>query len=260
MDTGLRGRRALVAASSRGLGYACAEALAAEGVDICLNGRDEAALKRATDTLRVRHTAVEVQAIAADVSTPEGRRRMLDGAGEIDILVTNVGGLSLKSAAEMTDEDWLASVHALMLPPISLITELLPGMMARRWGRIVNLTSSAVKSPIVGLVSSTACRLGLTGYVATSARRAIRAGVTINNILPGRIMTDRQRAAIRREALRADVTVEEQQKRMAQAIPAGRIGDADEIGALCAFLCSERAGYITGQNIVVDGGAYTGTF
>ncbi|MGV3653572.1 MAG: SDR family oxidoreductase [Noviherbaspirillum sp.] len=257
MDIRLRGRRALVTASSKGLGLACARALIEEGAEVCINGRDPDTLERAAAALR--QLSAGVRAVVADITTAAGRQRLLEEAGELDILVTNIGGMAVKPGAAMSDEDWMRSVEALMLPPISLINAVLPRMMANGWGRIVNLTSSAVKAPIPGLDSSTACRLGLAGFTAGRAKEAIGRGVTINSILPGRIMTDRQQAAVRREALRSGLTVPEQQARMEQAIPAGRFGRSDEVGALCAFLCSEQAGYVTAQNILIDGGAFPGT-
>jgi 3-oxoacyl-[acyl-carrier protein] reductase len=253
----MQGKRALVTASSRGLGLACARALIEEGADVCINGINPDTLQRAAGELQ--QLSAGVRAVLADITTAAGRQRLLEEAGELDILVTNIGGMAVKPSAAMSDDDWMLSVEVLMLPPISLINAVLPRMMANGWGRIVNLTSSAVKTPIAGLDSSTACRLGLTGFTAGRAKEAIGKGVTINSILPGRIMTDRQLAAVRREALRSGLAMPEQQARMEQAIPAGRFGRADEVGALCAFLCSEQAGYITAQNILIDGGAYPGT-
>jgi 3-oxoacyl-[acyl-carrier protein] reductase len=258
MDLGIRGKRALVCAGSKGLGRGCAEALAEAGVEIVLNARGAAALEATAAELRARF-GVPVTAIAADITAEAGRAAVLAAAGPIDILVTNAGGPPPGIWSDWTREDFIRALDANMLTPIALMTALLPGMIARGWGRVVNITSQSVKAPIAQLGLSNAARTGLTGYVAGTARQVAPFGVTINNLLPGIHDTDRASAldagvmaaqGIDREAARA--------QRMA-TIPARRYGTAAEFGAACAFLCSQQAGFIVGQNLLLDGGATNAT-
>lgn len=258
MDLGIRGRRALVCASSKGLGRGCAAALAEAGVDLVLNARGAEALERTATELRARH-GVAVTAVAADITTDEGRAAVLAAAGAPDILVTNAGGPPPGLWSDWDREDFIRALDANMLTPIALMKALLPGMIARGWGRVVNITSQSVKSPLPSLGLSNAARTGLTGYVAGTARQVAGKGVIINNLLPGIHATDRAIALDGGAAQAAGISLEEQRIRRMATIPAGRYGTAEEFGATCAFLCSEHAGFIVGQNILLDGGAVNAT-
>jgi 3-oxoacyl-[acyl-carrier protein] reductase len=253
MDMGIRGKRALVCASSKGLGRGCAEALAAEGVALVLNARGAEALEATAQAIRETH-GVEVVTVAADITTEEGRARVLETAGQADILVTNAGGPPPGVWADWGRDDFIRALDANMLAPIALMTALLPGMMERGWGRVVNITSQSVKAPIPQLGLSNAARTGLTGYVAGTARQVAHAGVTINNLLPGIHATDRAQALDGPVAEREGITIEEARARREATIPARRYGTAEEFGAACAFLCSQQAGFIVGQNLLLDGG------
>jgi 3-oxoacyl-[acyl-carrier protein] reductase len=253
MDLGIRGRRALVTAASKGLGRGCAAALAAAGVDLVINARGAEALAATAEALRAG--GVGVTAIAADITTPEGRAAVLDAAGEVDILVTNAGGPPPGLWSDWTRDDFIRALDANMLTPIALMQACLPGMIARGWGRVVNITSQSVRAPIPELGLSNTARTGLTGFVAGTARQVAPHGVTINNLLPGIHATDRAEALDRRVAQAEGITTAEAVARRAATIPARRYGTAEEFGAICAFLCSEHAGFIVGQNILVDGGA-----
>lgn len=259
MDLGLNGKHALVCASSRGLGLGCARALAAEGVSLVINARSAAPLEAAADALR-HEFGVEVTAVAADVTDAGDRARLLGAAGDPDILVTNAGGPPPGMWTDWEREDFIRALDANMLTPIALMKALLPGMMARGWGRVVNITSQSVKAPIPVLGLSNSARAGLTGYVAGTARQVAGSGVTINNLLPGIHATDRATALDRGAADEAGITQDEARRRRCATIPAGRYGTADEFGAACAFLCSRQAGFIVGQNILLDGGAVNATF
>jgi 3-oxoacyl-[acyl-carrier protein] reductase len=257
MDLGIRGRRALVCASSKGLGRGCAAALAEAGVDLVLNARGAAALEETAAALR-RH-GVAVAAVAADITSEAGRAEVLEVAGAVDILVTNAGGPPPGLWSDWGREDFIRALDANMLTPIALMTALLPGMIERGWGRVVNITSQSVKAPIPQLGLSNAARTGLTGYVAGTARQVAPFGVTINNLLPGTHDTDRI-TAFDESVVRAEgVTLEEARRARAATIPARRYGTAEEFGAMCAFLCSVHAGFIVGQNILLDGGATNAT-
>ncbi|GAA0285227.1 SDR family oxidoreductase [Rhodovulum strictum] len=258
MDLGISGKRALVCAASKGLGQGCAEALAAAGVDLVLNARGVAALAAAAAGIRAAH-GVTVTEVAADITTGEGRARVLAAAGEVDILVTNAGGPPPGMWTDWERADFIAALDANMLTPIALMKALLPGMMARGWGRVVNITSQSVKAPIPVLGLSNAARAGLTGYVAGTARQVAPHGVTINNLLPGIHATDRADALDRTVAEAEGITLDEARARRAATIPARRYGTAAEFGAACAFLCSQQAGFIVGQNILLDGGAVNAT-
>jgi len=262
MNFHLSGRWALVCASSRGLGRACASALAAEGVNVVITARDAAVLQRTADELRAEHPDVLVRAVVGDIATDEGRAAALAGCPQVDILINNAGGPLPGDFRDWTREHWLAALDANMLAPIALIKATIDDMAQRGFGRIVNITSGAVKSPIAGLGLSNGARTGLTGFVAGLARQPQLAArnVTINNLLPGSFDTDRLRSATRAFAETSRQTPEEAIAERQRAIPAGRFGQPDEFGAVCAFLCSAQASYLTGQNILLDGGAYPGTF
>ena len=250
MDLGLRGKRALVTASSKGLGRGCAMALAEAGVDLVLNARGGDALDATAAEIRANF-GVQVVTVAGDITTDPVRQQVLAAAIGADILVTNAGGPPPGSWERWTREDYLRAIDANMLTPIALMTALMPGMIARRWGRVVNITSQSVKAPIAQLGLSNTARAGLTGFVGGTSRQVAPYGVTINNLLPGSHDTDRIKALDGSDpAVRA--------ARQA-AIPVGRYGTAAEFGAMCAFLCSNHAGYIVGQNILLDGGAMNAT-
>ena len=254
MDLGIKGKRALVCASSKGLGLGCARALAAEGVDLVMNARGSEALESAAQAIRDEF-GVAVTTVAADITAESGRAEVLEAAGEVDILVTNAGGPPPGMWHEWTREDFIRALDANMLTPIALMTALMPGMMARGWGRVVNITSVSVKAPIPVLGLSNAARAGLTGYVAGTARQVAGKGVIINNLLPGIHATDRAEALDRAAAEAEGITVEEARARRCASIPAGRYGTKEEFGATCAFLCSRHVGFMVGQNILLDGGA-----
>ncbi len=258
MDLGIRGRRALVCGASRGLGKGCADALAEAGVALVLNARGAPALEATAAAIRARHQ-VAVTAIAADITTEVGRARVLAEAGPLDILITNAGGPPPGLWSDWGRDDFLRAIDANMLTPIALMSALLPGMIARGWGRVVNITSQSVKAPIPSLGLSNAARTGLTGYVAGTARQVAQHGVTINNLLPGIHDTDRAAALDTGKAKAEGVSFDEARRRREDSIPARRYGSAEEFGAACAFLCSQKAGFIVGQNILLDGGATNAT-
>ena len=259
MDLGIAGRRAIVCASSKGLGRGCAMALAAEGVEVVINGRDEAVLARTAEEIR-QATGARVIAVAADVSTKAGQDALFAACPEPDILVNNNGGPPFRDFRELDREKMLAGVVGNMVTPIELIQRAIDPMVRRGFGRIVNITSSSVKAPIAGLDLSSGARAGLTAFLAGVARSVAGANVTINQLLPGSFDTDRLRGGIEREAAGRGIEVEAVRKRRAEAIPAKRLGTPEEFGAACAFLCSGQAGYITGQNLLTDGGAFPGAF
>lgn len=258
MDLGIAGKRALVCAASRGLGRGCAEALAAAGVELVINARGASALAATAAAITAAH-GVAVTPVAADITDAEGRARVLAAAGEVDILVTNAGGPPPGVWTDWGRADFLTAIEANMLTPIALMQALVPAMMARGWGRVVNITSQAVKSPIATLGLSNTARTGLTGFVAGTARQVAPAGVTINNLLPGIHATDRADALDGAVARAQNIGLEEARARRAATIPARRYGTPAEFGAACAFLCSVRAGFIVGQNISLDGGAFVAT-
>lgn len=258
MDLGIKGRKALVCASSKGLGLGCAEALAEAGCDLVMNARGAEALEAAAGAIRARF-GVRVTTVAADITSEAGREAVLAQAGEADILVTNAGGPPPGMWQDWSREDFVKALDANMLTPIALMQALLPGMMARGWGRVVNITSQSVKSPIAQLGLSNAARAGLTGFVAGTARQVAGQGVTINNLLPGIHATDRADALDGGVAKREGIDLDEARRRRAATLPVGRYGTAAEFGAACAFLCSQHAGFIVGQNILLDGGAMNAT-
>ena len=254
MDLGISGKRALVCASSKGLGRGCAEALAAAGVDLVMNARGAEALEAAAAEIRAAH-GVEVTAVAADITSEEGRAEVLAAAGDVDILVTNAGGPPPGMWSDWDRADFIAALDANMLTPVALMQAVLPGMMARGWGRVVNITSQSVKTPIAVLGLSNAARAGLTGFVAGTARQVADKGVVINNLLPGIHATDRAVSLDTGVAEKEGITLEEARARREATIPAQRYGTAEEFGATCAFMCSQFAGFMVGQNVLLDGGA-----
>ncbi len=258
MDLGIKGRRALVCASSKGLGLGCARALAGAGVDLVMNARGAEALETAAQAIRTEF-GVKVTPVAADITSDSGRSQVLEAAGDADILVTNAGGPPPGMWTDWEREDFIKALDANMLTPIALMKALLPGMMDRGWGRVVNITSQSVKSPIGVLGLSNSARAGLTGYVAGTARQVAPSGVNINNLLPGIHATDRANSLDGAAAEKEGITLDEARARRAATIPARRYGTAEEFGAACAFLCSNLAGFIVGQNILLDGGAMNST-
>lgn len=258
MDLGIKGKRALVCASSKGLGRGCAEALAEAGVDLVMNARGAEALEAAAADIRSKY-GVEVVAVAADITSDEGRAKVLEAAGQVDILVNNAGGPPPGMWTDWDREDFIKALDANMLTPIALIKALVPGMMERGWGRVVNITSQSVKAPIAALGLSNSARAGLTGYVAGTSRQVAGKGVTINNLLPGIHATDRADALDKGVAAREGITLEEARARREASLPVGRYGTSEEFGAACAFLCSQHAGFIVGQNILLDGGGVNST-
>jgi 3-oxoacyl-[acyl-carrier protein] reductase len=259
MDLGIRGRKAIVCAASEGLGRACALALAREGVDLVINARRPDVLESTAEQIR-RATGAAVTVVPGDVTTEEGRARVLAACPEPDILVNNAGGPPPGDFRDWGRDDWLRALEANMLSPIFLIRATVDGMVRRAFGRIVNITSSGVKGPGLypPLGLSIAARSGLTGFLAVLARQTARHNVTVNGLLPGRFDTERLRANLTFTAGQTGRTPEEEADRARAEIPAGRFGSPDEFGAACAFLCSLQAGFITGQNIVLDGGAFPG--
>jgi 3-oxoacyl-[acyl-carrier protein] reductase len=257
MDLGIAGRTAIVCASSRGLGRACAFELARAGVRLVVNGRDSDQLGRTRDEIAIA-TGAEVTAVAADLSTEEGRAALLEAAPQVDILVNNNGGPPPRQFRDVDRSAMLAGLEANMIAPALLIRAVLDGMVERRFGRIVNITSGSVKAPIAGLDLSSGARAGLTGFVAGIARSVAHANVTINNLLPGAFDTDRIAALVDNESRRSGRDPADVRRQREQAIPARRFGDPAELGAACAFLCSAQAGYITGQSLLIDGGAFPG--
>ena len=258
MDLGIRGRKAIVCASSRGLGRACALSLAEAGVDVTINGRDEAML----DATRQAAEAygVSVQVVAADVSTPAGQEALLAACPAPDILINNNGGPPLADFRTLDREALLAGVTMNMVTPIELVQRVVDGMGERGFGRIVSITSSSVVSPIPGLDLSSGARAGLTAFLAGVARTVASRGVTINQILPGAFDTDRLRGNFATASERTGKPEQDIADQRAAGIPARRFGRPEEFGEACAFLCSAQAGYITGQNLLIDGGAFAGAF
>jgi 3-oxoacyl-[acyl-carrier protein] reductase len=259
MELGIAGRKALVCAASKGLGKACAMSLAREGAAVTIVARGREALEAAAAEIRGA-TGAEVIAIAADITSEAGRAAALAACPAPDILVNNAGGPPPGDFRDWKREDWMAALDANMLTPILLIKATVDGMIARKFGRIVNITSAAVKAPIWNLGLSNGARTGLTGFVAGLARQTARHNVTINNLLPGYFETERLRAHIRFQAEKLGKRFEAQLAEAREQNPTGRIGDPAEFGDACAYLCSAQAGYVTGQNFLMDGGAYPGTF
>ena len=255
MDTGLSGRTALVCAASKGLGRACAMALAREGVAVTITARGADALEATAADIRGQ-TGAAVTAVVGDITTEAGRAAALAACPQPDILVNNAGGPPPGDFREWEREDWIRALDGNMLTPIALIKATVDGMIARRFGRIVNITSASVKSPIAVLGMSNGARSGLTGFVAGLARQVARHNVTINNLLPGPFLTDRLRVTTAAAAAQAGRSVEAEIAQRGAANPAGRVGDPAEFGDACAFLCAASSGFIVGQNLLLDGGAY----
>jgi len=261
MDLGIAGKWALVCGASKGLGLGCAQALAREGVNVVMVARGAEVLEAAAAALRAE-AGVQVLPVAADITTPEGRAAVFAQRQDFDIVVTNAGGPPMGSFRDWDRAAWIKAVDANMLTPIELIKATLDGMLARGFGRVVNITSSAVKAPIDVLGLSNGARSGLTGFIAGLARnpQVAAQGVTINNLLPGKFDTDRLAGLVQGMVKQSGKPADEVRAAQAAPIPARRFGTPAEFGAVCAFLCSQQAGYLTGQNILLDGGAYPGTF
>jgi 3-oxoacyl-[acyl-carrier protein] reductase len=259
MDLGIAGRKAIICASSRGLGRGCAMALAEAGCDVIVNGRNAETLEPTAEEIRRRH-GVRVEAIVADVSTREGQDALLAACPEPDILVNNNGGPPGRDFRELDRAAMIDGVVQNMVTPIELIKAIIDGMAERRFGRIVNITSSSVVAPIPGLDLSSGARAGLTAFLAGICREVADRNVTVNNILPGKMDTDRLRGRARIKAQRSGTTPDEVVAQTVAEIPARRLGTAEEFGQLCAFLSSQHAGYITGRNFLVDGGLFPGAF
>ena len=255
MDLGIAGKNALVCAASKGLGRGCATSLATEGVNVTICSRTEADITRTADEISAA-TGAKVTAVTCDITTPEGRDKALAAAGDVDILVNNAGGPPPGDFRDWTPDDWHAAVNANMITAIELIRRTIDGMIDRKFGRIVNITSGSVKSPIAILGLSNGARTGLTGFSAGIAREAAVHNVTINGLLPGPFDTDRLRGNMRVQADKAGADFDDFYAKQAATNPAGRFGTAEEFGEACAFLCSAQAGYIVGQNLLLDGGAF----
>ena len=258
MDLGIRGKTAIVCAASKGLGRGCAEALAEAGVDLVINSRNAHELERVADDISAKYN-VGVTPVAADITTEEGRRLVLSSMPEPDILVTNAGGPPPGLWSDWKREDFIRAIDANMLTPISLMKAVLPKMIDKKWGRIVNITSQSVKSPIPALGLSNTARAGLTGYVAGTSRQVAPHGVCINNMLPGIHGTDRAVSLDKGVADSQGISMDDAYKQRVATIPARRYGSPAEFGQMCAFLCSMHSGFIIGQNILLDGGAVNAT-
>ena len=262
MNLGIAGRWAVVCAASKGLGRGCAEALAKEGVNLVINSRNTEVLEKTADALRALNPAIQVQPVAGDIGRENVREALLAACPQVDILINNNGGPPPGDFRDWDREAWIQAVDANMITPIELIKATVDSMAANGFGRIVNITSGAVKAPIDILGLSNGARSGLTGFVAGLARQPqlVSYNVTINNLLPGLFDTDRLRGNFENVAEKTQQTIAQVREQRALGVPARRFGTAGEFGAFCAFMCSEHAGYLTGQNILLDGGAYPGTF
>ncbi|MFZ9020119.1 MAG: SDR family oxidoreductase [Paracoccaceae bacterium] len=258
MDLGIAGKKALVCASSKGLGKGCALALAEAGVDLVLNARGSDTLNETAEAIRSRFN-VHVEAVVEDITTPEGQEEVLTRAGAVDILVNNAGGPPPGMWSDWGRDDFMAALNANMLTPIALMSRLLPTMIEKGWGRVVNITSQSVKAPIAVLGLSNSARAGLTGYVAGTARQVAPFGVTINNLLPGVHDTDRIMSIDTQVSQSQGIPLEQVAKERSASIPAGRYGTIEEFGATCAFICSQHASFMVGQNILLDGGSVNAT-
>jgi 3-oxoacyl-[acyl-carrier protein] reductase len=259
MDLGIKGKKAIVCAASKGLGKGCAISLAREGVDLTICARGQDMLETTANEIRSLGVGT-VKTIVCDITTHEGQLAVLKACSQPDILINNAGGPPLGDFRDWDRDIWISAIDANMLSPIFLIKAVVDGMMQRKFGRIVNITSGAVKAPIEALGLSNGARAGLTGFVAGISRKTIAANVTINNLLPGPFDTDRMHANIKVAAEKAGVNVSEMTRKKAASNPSGRFGTPEEFGEYCAFLCSRQAGYVTGQNLLMDGGNYPGTF
>ena len=262
MDLGIAGKWALVCAASKGLGRGCAQALVREGVNVVITARGDEALQATAAALRALNPGVEVRTVAGDITTAAGRAAALAACPQVDILVNNAGGPPPGDFRDWDRETWMRALDANMLTPIELIKATVDGMAERGFGRVVNITSASVKAPIDVLGLSNGARSGLTGFIAVLARqpRLASRNVTINGLLPGPFDTDRLRATVVGVAAKTGQTIEQVLDERRQGIPTRRYGTAEEFGAMCAFICSAHTGYITGQNLLLDGGGYPGTF
>ncbi len=258
MDLGIAGRKAIVCASSRGLGLACAKALAAAGCEVVINGRNGAHL--ATVAAELQKSGAKVIPVAGDVASPEGQKALFAACPEPDILVNNNAGPPFRDFRELDRQNMLDGVTANMIVAIELIQKAIDPMVAKKFGRIVNITSGSVKMPIAGLDLSSGARAGLTAFLAGVARSVAASNVTINFVLPGTFETDRLRSNMEMTAKKKNISVEAASAERMASVPAKRFGQPDELGAACAFLCSAHAGYITGQNLLIDGGVFPGAF
>jgi 3-oxoacyl-[acyl-carrier protein] reductase len=259
MDLGIAGRKAIVCASSRGLGRACARALAEAGCEVVINGRDRDRLAATAEELR-KATGAKIVPVAADVASPDGQKALLAACPEPDILVNNNAGPPFRDFRELDRQKMIDGVIGNMIVAVELIQKVIDPMVAKKFGRIVNITSGSVRAPIAGLDLSSGARAGLTAFLAGVARTVAAANVTINFILPGIFETDRFRSNVEATVKKSGISYETVLKERIEAVPARRIGDPDEFGNTCAFLCSSHAGYITGQNILIDGGTFPGAF
>jgi 3-oxoacyl-[acyl-carrier protein] reductase len=259
MDLGIAGRKAIVCASSKGLGRACAESLAAAGCDVVVNGRNRDAVEAAAADIR-KATGAKVTAVAADVASPDGQKALFAACPEPDILVNNNAGPPFRDFRELSRAQIIDGVIANMAVAIELTQKVVDPMIARKFGRIVNITSGTVKAPLFGLDLSSGARAGLTAFMAGVARSVAPANVTINFMQPGAFATDRLESNMEMTAKKQNITVEQAKKDRVATIPARRFGTPEEFGAVCAFLCSVHAGYITGQNLLIDGGTFPGAF
>src|ERR1700741_183397 len=259
MDLGIRGKTALVCAASQGLGRACAVSLAREGVNVVITARGRDALEATAQDIR-KASGVRVTTVVGDITSDEGRRAALAACPAPDILVNNAGGPPPGDFREWDRAAWIKALDANMLTPIELIKATVDGMISRKFGRIVNITSTSVKAPIPALGLSNGARTGLTGFIAGLARQTVKHNVTINNLPPGSFLTERTRQTLAGFAKAAGLTEEQAAAERLRSIPAGRLGDPAEFGDACAYLCSAQASYVTGQNFLIDGGAYPGTF
>jgi 3-oxoacyl-[acyl-carrier protein] reductase len=257
VDLGIKGRKAIVCASSKGLGYACARALAREGAEVWINGRDHDRLAAAADKIQ-SEVGAAVRLAPADINSQDGRDALLGFCPEPDILINNNAGPSPGKIADWSHDDWLQAVEANMIAPIFLIKAVTPGMVERKFGRIVNITSAMVKSPSATMGLSTAVRAALTALSKSVHQDTVRFNVTINNILPERFDTDRQKFMAERMVKNEGITYEQARAKIADTIAAKRLGDPSEFGDACAYLCSAQAGFISGQNLQLDGGSYRG--
>lgn len=258
MDLGLHGRVALVTASSQGLGFACAVSLAREGADVTLNGRDHARLAAAADSLRAQVPGAVVSEVVADLTTRAGRNAIVTALPAADVLVNNNAGPPPGQLADWDEDALVAALRANAVPAVELLRAYVPGMRARGFGRVVNITSAMVKSPAADMGLSASARAALTAVAKSVSRVAAADGVTVNNLLPERFDTPRQEVMLRRRMAALGIDRDEARRQIAAEVPAGRLGRPEELGDACAFLCSAQAGYLTGQNLQLDGGSYRG--
>jgi len=258
MDLGIKGRRAIVCASSKGLGRGCAMSLAREGCEVFVNSRNAAELEATAADIR-KATGAKVTAVAADVTTADGRKKLLAACPDPDILVTNAGGPPPGDFHDWNEKEWMDAVNNNMIAPIMLIKAVIDPMIARKFGRIVNITSRSVRTPLFHLGLSNGARAGLTGFVAGLSRQVAKHNVIINNLLPGPFATDRQMSGVKREAEKLGVSIEEHLKKKHAEVPVGRFGTAEEFGDACAYLCSKQAEFIVGHNLLMDGGMFAVT-